>query len=131
MSLNDVITELGGSAEYTVTRTAIGGRVNGRYVSGVVTTFPIVAAIEPISGRELEDLPAGQRGNEAIMIFTATALLTARPGFEADQILYQPAGYEASAEPWTVTCVDVLDGIDGVHYEVTATRPPSPGGVVP
>jgi hypothetical protein len=130
MSLADVISDLGG-ATYQVIRTAAGARVNGRVVAGPATTFPIVAGIEPITGRELQDLPEGQRGDEVIQIFTATPLLTRRPGFEPDQIVYRPPGYEVDGEPWTVTCADVLEGIDGVHYEVKACRAPSQAGVVP
>ncbi len=130
MSLNGVISSLG-TGTYLVTRTAAGVRVNGRYTPGLVTTIPIDAGIESVSGRELQDLPEGQRGDEVIRIFTATPLLTRRPGFDPDQITYQPPGYEAPGEPWTVIGVEVLDGFGEQHYEVLACRAPSPAGVVP
>lgn len=130
MSLNDVIGNLA-TGTYTVTRTAAGARVSGRYAPGTQTTFPITAGIESVSGRELQDMPEGQRGDEVIRIFTATPLLGRRPGFDPDVITYQPPGYEAPGEPWTVLGAEVLDGLGEVHYEVLACRAPSPAGVVP
>jgi len=130
MSLNDVIGNLA-TGTYTVTRTAAGVRVNGRYPHGAATTFPITAGIESVSGRDLQDLPEGQRGDEVIRIFTATPLLGVRPGFQADRITYQPPGYEAPGEPWTVLGAEVCEGFGEVHYEVLACRAPSPAGIVP
>jgi hypothetical protein len=130
VSLNGTIASLG-TGTYAVTRTIAGIRVNGRYPHGTATTFPIDAGIESVSGRELQDLPEGQRGDEVIRIFTATPLLGVRPGFEADRIAYQPPGYETPGEPWTVIGAEVLEGFGEVHYEVLACRAPSPAGVVP
>lgn len=130
MSLNGVLVPLG-TGMYTVTRTAEGVRVNGRYIPGAVTTLTIGAGIEQMTGRALQDLPEGQRGDEAIKIFTAAPLLTRRPGFEPDKITYRPPGYEADGEPWTVTQVAVCEGFGETHYEATACRAPSPVGVVP
>lgn len=130
MSLNDVIGNLA-TGTYTVTRTAAGPYTNGRYAPGTATTFPITAGIEPVTGRELMDMPEGQRGDEVIRIFTPTPLLPRRPGFDADVITYQPPGYDLPGEPWTVTCVEVLEGFGETHYEVTACRAPSPAGTVP
>jgi hypothetical protein len=136
VSVNDTITSLrttqGGNPDgtYTVTRTAEGARVLGRSVPGGSTTFPIIAGIES-SGRALQDMAEGQRGDEMITIYTATALLTRRPGFAPDVVTYQPPGYAGAGEPWTVTSVEVIEGFDEVHYEVLACRAPSPAGVVP
>jgi hypothetical protein len=137
VSLNGVIASLrttkGGNPDgtYTVIRTATGTRDRGRYTPGAVTTFTIIAGIEPVTGRELKDLPEGQRGDEVIAIFTATPILTVRPGFGADRITYRPPGYDGDGEPWTVTKVDVIEGFGEVHYEAQASRAPSPAGVVP
>lgn len=135
MSLNGVIDALhtrgpNSDGSYTVTRTPAGARVNGRYVVGAPATFAIFAGIESVSGRELMDLPEGQRGDEVIRIFTATPIFTRRPGFDPDVISYQPPGYDAP-EPWTVTGVEVCEGFGEVHYEAIAVRAPSPQGVVP
>lgn len=128
MSLNGAIVSLQ-SATYTVTRTAAGARVNGRSTPGAVTTFTIVAGIETVTGRELQDLPEGQRGDEVIKIFTATRLRTRREG-EPDRIAFDPPG-EVTGELWTVTKVEAFDGFGEIHYEATACRAPSPAGLVP
>lgn len=136
MSLNDVIESMstgGGNPDgtYTVTRTVEASYSHGRAIAGASSTFPLVAGIEPVDGRTLMDLPEGQRGDEVIRIFTATPLLTRRPGFAPDTIVYRPPGYESDGEPWTVTRVEVLEGFGEVHFEVIACRAPSPAGVVP
>lgn len=135
MSLSDVIEALGADT-YQVTRTAVGSRVQGRYVPGAETTFDIVAGAEPLSGRELMDTAQGQRGDEVVTIYTATPIVgPPRPG-APDVIRYFGTNPNllilmGSGEPWTVTKVDVLDGLDGAHYEVQAARTPSPVGAVP
>lgn len=131
MGLNDAIATLA-TGEYTVTRRPAGVYVAGRYTpAGAPTTFTVLAGIEPVTGRELKDLPEGQSGDEVIKITTATPLLTRRPGFEPDTIAYRPPGYESAGEPWTVTSVKVWEAFGEVHYEAMACRAPSPAGVVP
>jgi hypothetical protein len=129
MSVNDTIASLA-TGTYTVTRTGGGARTNGRYTPGAETTFPIVAGIEPVTGRELRDTPEGQRGDEVIMIFTTTRLRTRQEG-EPDRIAYDPPGSPVVGDLWTVTKVDVLEGFGEVHYEVQACRAPHPAGTVP
>jgi hypothetical protein len=129
VSVNDTIASLA-TGTYTVTRTAAGASTNGRYTPGAETTFPIVAGIEPVTGRELRDMPEGQRGDEVIMIFTTTRLRTRQEG-EPDRIAYDPPGSSVVGDLWTVTKVDVLEGFGEVHYEVQACRAPNPAGTVP
>lgn len=46
----------------TVTREAVPGTwVNGKYVPGETTTLTVMAAIQPLSPREIEMLPEGAR----------------------------------------------------------------------
>jgi hypothetical protein len=135
VSLADVIADLG-AATYQVTRTAVGGRVNGRYAPGASTTFSIVAGIEAGSGRDLQDLPEGRRGDEVVTIFTATPLIAIRPGVDPDVIRYlgddpDLIALVGAGEPWTVIKSAVLTGLDGAHCEAMACRAPSPAGVVP
>lgn len=135
MSLNNIISDLrttgpNPDGTYPVTRTAAGARVNGRYTPGVVTVINIVAGIEAVTGRELKDLPEGQRADEVIKIFTEVPLITVRTGFEPDVIGYVPPGL-AAVEPWTVISCTVCEGFGEVHYESTACRAPSPAGSVP
>ena len=137
MALNDVITGLGGSAEFQVTRTAAGARDgHGRYVPGAQTTFQIVAAIQPITGRALQDLEEGRRGEEVVTVFTSTDLVPIKPGVDPDVLRYLGADPLIAAimgvnEPWTVTRAHRLVGIDGGHVEAHAARAPQPAGTVP
>lgn len=123
MSLNNIIGDLQ-TGTYTVTRVAAGTRELGRYTHGAVTTFTVVAGIEPVTGRELKDLPEGQRGDEVVKIYTATELRTRTAGGEPDVITYR-------GEPWTVTGSTFWEGFGESHYECTACRAPSEAGVVP
>lgn len=122
--LNDVITSLG-DLPLTITRTPNGSRVNGRWQPAVSSTIAIRAGIEPVTGRELKDMPEGQRGDEVIRIYSAVALRTRTPDGDPDVITYR-------GEPWTVTRVEVWDGLDQpTTYVALAVRAPSPAGVVP
>lgn len=118
MSLNGVIVSLG-TGTYTVTRTAAGTRVDGRYVPGATSTFPIDAGIEPATGRELEDLPTGRRGNETIKIFTDTQLVAEDVSEDPDVIAYR-------GELWTVVKASFWEGFGENHCEAMACRPPTP-----
>jgi hypothetical protein len=128
MSLRDSITSLA-SGTYTVTRTDTGTRVGnfGRYTAGDASTFEIVASIQPATGRQLRDLPEGQRGDETIAIYTKTEIRTrspGEPGNEPDVIAYRD-------EPWTVTQVKRWESFGAVHFEALAVRAPDPKGTVP
>lgn len=129
MSLNGAIASLA-TGTYQVTRTAAGTRDHGRHMPGAVTTFAIVAGIDPMTGRALQDLPEGQRGDEAIKVYTTTRLRTRAEG-EPDRIAYDPPGEPTSGQLWTVTTVSTLEGFGEVHYEAVACRAPSPAGAVP
>jgi hypothetical protein len=126
VSLRDSIASLA-SGTYTVTRTEAGARVQGRYTPGPSTTFEIVASIQPATGRQLRDLPEGQRGDETVAIYTVTELRTRHPGSpgnEPDLVTYR-------GEPWTVTQVKRWESFGEVHFECLAVRAPDPKGVVP
>ena len=128
MSLRDSITSLA-SGTYTVTRTEAGTRVGnfGRYTAGATSTFEMVASIQPATGRQLRDLPEGQRGDETIAIYTTADLrgrMPGSPGNEPDVITYR-------GELWTVTQVKVWESFGASHVEALAVRAPDPKGVVP
>lgn len=109
---------------YTVTRVSAGTYTQGRHTPGAPTAFVIVASIQPATGRELRDLPEGQRGDEVIAIYTTTEIRTREPGGEPDVITY-------GGEPWTVIRVKRWESFGAVHFEALAARAPSPSGVVP
>lgn len=123
MSLRDSIASLA-SGTYTVTRTVAGTRTVGRYTPGAATTLEIVASIQPATGRQLRDLPEGQRGDETVAIFTVTPLLTRSPTTEPDVVTYR-------GEPWTVVTSKLWESFGDSHYECMAQRAPYPKGVVP
>lgn len=123
VSLNGAIASLS-TGTYTVTRTAAGTRVLGRYTPGATSTFTILAGIEPATGRQLRDLPEGRRGDETICIYATDELKTTTPTTDPDVVTYR-------GEPWTVVQVKVWEGFGETHYECLAQRAPSPAGVVP
>ena len=99
MSLNGVITSLG-SVTLQVTRTAQGTRTNGRYTPGAQTTFDVVCGVpEPVTGRELHDVPEGRRGDEVLKLFLATDLVAERPGIDPDVVRYLGADADMLTSP--------------------------------
>ena len=136
MSLNGVITSLG-SVTLQVTRTAQGTRTNGRYTPGAQTTFDVVCGVpEPVTGRELHDVPEGRRGDEVLKLFLATDLVAERPGIDPDVVRYLGADADmltilGAGEPWTVIAVETWSGFGETHRETKIARAPSPAGVVP
>lgn len=139
MSLNGTLTSLG-SVTLQVTRTAQGTRDHGRSAPGAQTTFPILCGVpEPVTGRELKDLPEGRRGDEILKLFVDVALIAERPGApgnDPDTVAYTGADADMIAimgtgEPWTVISVKTWSGFGETHREVQIARAPSPAGQVP
>lgn len=58
----------------TVTRSAQGEYVDGRYVPGDNQTFEAFGNIQPLNGKELLQLPEGDRQRQTLKIYTAFAL---------------------------------------------------------
>lgn len=142
MSLNGTLISLG-SVTLQVTRTQAGTRQHGRYTPGPVTTFDILAGVpEPVTGRQLMDVPEGRRGDEIMKLFVDVALIaerpasTAGPGIDPDVVAYTGSDADMIAimgadEPWTVIKVDTWPGFGETHREVQIARAPSPQGKVP
>jgi hypothetical protein len=63
------------TGSYTVTRTAAGSHVAGRFVPGSDSTFSIDAVVQPVRGHELMTLPESRHGEEIKAVFTVTELL--------------------------------------------------------
>lgn len=81
----------------TVTRLGAGSHVAGRFVPGTGTDFSAGGNIQPLNGRELLQLPEGDRKREAKKIYTAFAL-------QNKDIVTRTSGvkYEVQAiEDWT------------------------------
>jgi hypothetical protein len=87
------------TGEYTVTRTATGAYVSGRYQSGEPESFTIIADVQPVTGELLRDLPEGMRADETRVVFTTAEL----------------RALDDASEP------DVID-IDGYHWRVVRVQ---------
>lgn len=135
MSLNGSISSLG-AIELRLTRTQHGTRANGRYTAGTKATSTIAAGVQPLTGRQLMDVPEGRRGDEILMLYTDTALYTESPGTDPDVVAYMGSDPDTIAmmgagEPWTVIRVKTWQGLGETHREVQIARAPSPAGAVP
>lgn len=119
MSLIGVISSLSTPGPYTITRTAPGGFVKGRYTEGAQTTFTITGSIQPVGGRELEDLPEGQSGTEVRVIYTTTELFTRTPANESDYVTLD-------GEDWYVYRVERWQAFGGTHWVAYVSRLTSP-----
>lgn len=73
--------------------------------------FTITAGIQPLRGRELQDLPEGQRADETRILYTTTPLRTRQPGAEADLVTID-------GEVWRVDTVDSWPS----YYRCVITR---------
>lgn len=93
---------------YVVTRRAAATYVDGVAVPGVTSTFGVVAAVVPASGRDLLRLPEGRRSVETRAIYTAGPLLVgARAGVnEADLV-------EIDGDAWEVQMVETWKAATG------------------
>ena len=58
----------------TVTRTAEGSYVNGRYIPGASQAETAEGNIQPLTGEELQQLSEGDRERHVLKIYTAYAL---------------------------------------------------------
>jgi hypothetical protein len=102
-----------GASTYTVTRFAQSSWTDGEHVRGAPSTFDIVASIQPLTGRELQDLPEGQRNVGNLNCYTETLLLTGEDQAAPDRLDYKGTDYEVQAvEDWT----DHVTGLP--HYKV-------------
>ncbi len=93
--------------------TRVKGRAQAKTESG---RFTIMASIQPMSAREQQLLPEGQRVENTKKIYTLTELRTARQadGTEPDHVIYNGHTYEVrSVEDW----VDL-----GGYWKVIAER---------
>lgn len=74
MSASDLINRFG--FVVTVTRFAASTFVNGRPQSGAASTFSATMSIQPLSGRELLNLPESQRTRQYAKAYTDVELRT-------------------------------------------------------
>lgn len=82
---------------YTVRRYEAGHYDRGRWVAGTsYTDMYIVASIQPLTGKERELLPEGERTKEVIRIYTKYGLRQAmeQQNVKGDRVTYKGRAYE-------------------------------------
>lgn len=114
MGLRGVIASLQ-TGTYTVTRRAAGAYVDGRYQPGATSTVEIVASVQPVTGRTLQDLPEGQRGEETRVVYTETEIRSHGPGIEPDRITLD-------GETWICIRSERWQGLGGTHWRAYFQR---------
>jgi hypothetical protein len=119
VALRGVIESLS-TGTYEVRRTVAGTYdLNGRYTTGAPTTIQITASVQPDSGRTLQDLPEGQRGDEIRKIHTRTELVTRAPGREPDLVTID-------GETWYCIRVQRWQAFGDVHWKAYVARQAKP-----
>jgi hypothetical protein len=88
-----------GARSYTVTRTA-GAYVNGIWTDLAVETIRVRGSLQPMSGRDLDQLPEGERTAGQWKLYTETELRTSATG-PADTLQARGRALKVMAEiPW-------------------------------
>lgn len=103
MPYTDSITSLANESALLVTRRAVSPRIAGRDQPPTITSFTIVASVQPITGRELERLSDGKIDSELFTIYTKTELKIGGggSGLLPDLISYLMKTLEVEKlEPW-------------------------------
>ncbi len=101
MSAEDLIENF--SETVTVNRESAGTYSSGVYVPGSSSLFAIQMSVQPLSGKELLNLPEAQRTRRQIKGYTATELFTASEALsqKADIVSYDDSTFEVQdVEQW-------------------------------
>ncbi|MBN8472333.1 hypothetical protein JYJ95_38010 [Corallococcus exiguus] len=91
------------SGTYQVWRPGVSSLVDGVAVEAAGESFSILASVQPLSGRERQLLPEGQRSEERLLVVTATELRVADVSArrEGDVLVYRGEDFEVEAvERW-------------------------------
>lgn len=78
----------------------------GEIVAGASSTTPIRASVQPITGKELETLPEGERSKEWFKVYTKDDVRTGTQhvgtvGRRADHLVFDGAEHEVrKVQPW-------------------------------
>jgi len=103
-----------------ITRQTPGSYISGVWVPGTDSTFTIMASVQPLSDKDLVNLPEGRRASDVIKLYTDTVLLTVEDKGEnqqPDKIEWRGFDYEISSV--SVRQMDVIN-----HYRYFATKIP-------
>lgn len=89
---------------FTVTRYATGTYTSGTFVAGATSTFSAVISAQPLTGKDLLNLPEAQRTRNYLKGYSATELFTAQQSSseKADIVTIDGVDYEVqTVEYWT------------------------------
>ena len=80
---------------HTITRhVASSYDATGDYVEGAATTLAVVGSLQPLTGKQIEQLPEGMRDRASAMLFSATSLQSSRTGNTGDRVPFGGDTYE-------------------------------------
>jgi hypothetical protein len=115
VSLRDVIKRHGQT--YKLVSQGSGTYVQGRYVPAAdKPSVSFIAAIQPVTGREIESLPEGQSTEDTRIVYTTYPLKTRNPAGAPDRVLYK-------SDVWRVYQVEEWEGLSGSpHYVARIVR---------
>lgn len=103
LTISGIIVTEGASQPVGSITTITGGYVDGVYQEGATSVFDAVMSIQPLSGKELLQLPEGERTRRHVKGYTATELKTAdqAESRKADRVAYGDVEYEVqNIETW-------------------------------
>lgn len=100
---------------YTLVRSSVGTYTRGRYGAGASVSSTITACVQPITGRDLQALPEGQRADETRVIYTTTELRTRHPSSDPDRVIID-------SEAWEVFRVQRWEAFGTTHFRAFASR---------
>lgn len=89
--------------DVTLTRYAAGSWVSGNYVEGAGTDSTIRMSVQPLSGKDLLNLPEAQRTRRWMKGYTATAMMVCSESSKqrADRVAYDDTVFEVqTVERW-------------------------------
>jgi hypothetical protein len=112
LDATDLIASLS-TGTYVVTRRPAAAYVDGIATPSVPTTFKIVAAVVPASGRDLLRLPEGRRSTETRNVYTSTPLYVGAQasGFEADLV-------SIGSDSWECQLVESWPSVAGYYHAI-------------
>lgn len=80
----------------TVTRTSVGGYIDGIYISGTKSTFRTLASVQQPTPKQLEILPEGERNKDNRVFISKKVIRTSddKLNLQADTIRYKGTDYK-------------------------------------
>lgn len=122
MPVSDAVDTLGGVA-VTRLRAAVGGYMNGYWQAGTPVTDAITCSIQPMTGRDLQVLPEGQRADEVQVFYSTSELRTREPQqWDADTLLF-------AGVTWRVIRVKTWAALGATYYRALVAKVTPSGSV--